>query len=71
MDSQSVSPIVHHCEIVEGIIVDVSVDSFAVKSGVVHHPLDQKSSVASTSIDTRNRTLLIKMMTDMKRNEVM
>ena len=61
MDSPS--PKAHHGEIVEGIIVDVSVDSFAVKSGVVHHPLDQKSSVALTAAGTR----LIKVTTYMMR----
>ena len=60
MDSSSPSQKAHHGEIVEGIIVDVSVDIFAVKSGVVHHPLDQKSSVALTAVGTR----LIKMMND-------
>ena len=61
MDSPS--PKAHHGEIVEGCIVDVSIDIFAVKSGVVHHPLDQKSSVALTAVGTR----LIKMKNDMMR----
>ena len=65
LDSQSPSAIAHHGEIVEGGIVDVSIDIIAVKSGVVHHPLNQKSSVASTLVGTR----LIKMMTNMMRKD--
>ena len=61
----SPSPIAHHGEIVEGCIVDVSIDIIAVKSGVVHHPLDKKSSVALTAIGTS----LIKVMTNMMRND--
>ena len=65
LDSQSPSAIAHHGEIVEGGIVDVSIDIIAVKSGVVHHPSNQKGSVASTAVDTSKRTLLVKIMTDM------
>ena len=48
----------HHGEIVEFGIVDVSIDIVAVKAGVVHHPLDQESSVAPTSVGPGKRALL-------------
>ena len=57
-DTDTPPPPSHHGEIVEGGIVDVAVDIVAVKPGVVHHPLDQKSSVASTSVGPRKRALL-------------
>ena len=59
----SSSPSAHHGEIVEGGIVDVVVDIVAVKTGVVHHSLQQKSSVAFTAVGTR----LIKVTTYMMR----
>ena len=58
-------PAAHHGEIVEVRIVDVCIDIIAVKPDVVHHPLNQKSSVASTRFGTGEGTLLIKMKTDM------
>ena len=64
-------PVAHHGEIVEVRIVDVCIDIIAVKPDVVHHPLNQKSSVASTRFGTSEGTLLMKIKTDIKTDMLM